>query len=36
MDYVYEQLLNGSNKASAVADKILSKMRKVTGLNYKV
>ena len=36
MDYVCEQLLNGSNNASAVADKILSKMRKVTGLNYKV
>ena len=36
MDYVYEQLLNGSNKASAVADQILSKVRKVTGLNYKV
>ena len=36
MDYVYEQLLNGSNKASAVAEKILSKVRKVTGLNYKV
>jgi len=36
MDYVYEQLSNGSNKASAVADKILSKVRKVTGLNYKV
>jgi len=36
MDYVYEQLLNGSNKASAVADQILNKVRKVTGLNYKV
>jgi len=36
MDYVYKQLLNGSNKASAVADKILSKVRKVTGLNYRV
>jgi tryptophanyl-tRNA synthetase len=36
IDYVYEQLLNGSNKASAVADQILSKVRKVTGLNYKV
>jgi len=36
MDYVYEQLLNGSNKASAVADQILSKVRKVTGLNYRV
>jgi len=36
MDYIYEQLLNGSNKASAVADQILSKVRKVTGLNYKV
>ncbi len=36
MDYVYEQLLNGSNKATAVADQILNKVRKVTGLNYKV
>jgi len=36
MDYIYEQLLNGSNKASAVADQILNKVRKVTGLNYKV
>ena len=36
MDYVYEQLLNGSNKASAIADQILNKVRKVTGLNYKV
>ena len=36
MDYVYKQLLNGSNKASAVADQILSKVRKVTGLNYRV
>ena len=36
IDYVYEQLSNGSKKASAVADQILSKVRKVTGLNYRV
>ena len=36
IDYVYEHLLNGSSKAGAVADQILGKVRKVTGLNYMV